>query len=75
MNLQHYYCPEQLNEAIQEYVAFYNKERYHESLNNLTPEDVYLGRGDLILKQRDIIKQDSLRNRRIAYENGKYESI
>ena len=71
VNLQHYYSPEQLNEAIQEYVEFYNKERYHESLNNLTPEDVYLGRGELILKQRDIIKQNSLRNRRIAYENDK----
>nr|MBP7473576.1 hypothetical protein [Prevotella sp.] len=55
----------------QEYVAFYNKERYHESLNNLTPEDVYLGRGELILKQRDIIKQNSLKNRRITYENNK----
>lgn len=71
VNLQHYYCPEQLNEAIQEYVEFYNKERYHESLNNLTPEDVYLGRGELILKQRDAIKQNSLINRRIAYEKNK----
>lgn len=71
VNLQHYYCPEQLNEAILEYVEFYNKERYHESLNNLTPEDVYLGRGESILKQREIIKQNSLKNRRIDYQNNK----
>lgn len=71
VNLQHYYSTEQLNEAIKEYVEFYNKERYHESLNNLTPEDVYLGRGELILKQRQKIKENSLKNRRIAYERNK----
>lgn len=71
VNLQHYYSPEQLNEAIGEYVESYNKERYHESLNNLTPEDVYLTRGESILKQRQRIKQESLINRRLSYQQDK----
>lgn len=71
VNLHHYYWPEQLSEAILEYVDYYNKERYHESLKNLTPEDVYLGRGELILKERQRIKEKSLKNRRIAYQRSK----
>ncbi len=71
VNLQHYYSPEQLKEAIMEYVEFYNKERYHESINNLTPEDKYLGRGERILLERQRIKQRSLKNRRLTYERNK----
>ena len=72
VNLQHYYSPEQLKEAIMEYVEFYNKERYHESINNLTPEDKYLGRGERILLERQRIKQRSLKNRRLTYERKNY---
>lgn len=71
VNLHHYYSPEQLSEAILEYVDYYNKERYHESLKNLTPEDVYLGRGELILKERQRIKENSLKNRKITYQTSK----
>lgn len=66
--LDNYYCPEQLEEAIGEYVEYYNTRRYHESLDNLTPEDVYLGRGEEILKQRQKIKEKTIRNRRMNYE-------
>lgn len=71
VNLHHYYSPEQLNKAIMEYVEYYNKERYHESINNLTPEDVYLGRGEKILQERQRIKLNSLKNRRLTYERNK----
>lgn len=41
-----------------------NHVRYHESLNNLTPADVYDGRGDEILEQRKQIKRATMAMRR-----------
>lgn len=43
MLLDNYYLPGNLNASIGEYVDHYNTERYHESLNNVTPEHVYTG--------------------------------
>ena len=43
--LENYYLPGDLKARIKAFVDYYNTERYHESLNNLTPEDVYTGRG------------------------------
>ncbi len=51
VKLDHYYAPEKLVKALEKFVHRYNNERYHESLNNLTPADVYYGRGDLILRK------------------------
>ena len=39
--------------------------RFHESFDNLTPRDVYLGQGEEIKKIREIIKQNSI-NKRIS---------
>jgi len=46
---------------------YYNTERYHESLKNLTPEDVYTGRGQTVLNRRRRIKQKTLAERRRLY--------
>ncbi len=48
-----------VQEHIQQFVSYYNYERYHESLDNLTPADVYYGRGEAILDQREKIKCDT----------------
>ena len=44
--------------------SFYNEARYHESLDNVTPADVYFGRAERILKERDQIKTRTLAARR-----------
>ena len=53
--------------GLKRYISFYNTERYHESLNKLTPEDVYTGRGQTVLNQRQRIKQKTLAERRWLY--------
>lgn len=63
VKLQHYFAPSELEEAIAQWVQYYNEQRYHESLNNLTPKDVYLGRQEQILKIREQLKRDSLNQR------------
>ena len=51
VKLDNYFAPEELEVALQKFVNRYNNERYHESLNKLTPADVYSGRGKMILKK------------------------
>jgi len=62
--LNNYYLPSELQEHLQRFVSYYNHERYHESLDNLTPADVFYGRGEEILKQRELIKQNTLAMRK-----------
>ena len=64
VNLEHYYFPSELEKEIAKFVDLYNNHRYHESLDNLTPADVYFGRDKEILDRREIIKRETLRNRR-----------
>ncbi len=65
--LENYYLPGDLKARIGEFIAYYNTQRYHESLNNLTPEDVYAGRGQTVLNRRMKIKQKTIAERRRLY--------
>lgn len=65
--LENYYLPGDLEAQIGEFIAYYNHLRYHESIANLTPADVYFGRGQTILLERERIKQQTIQNRRLNY--------
>ncbi|WP_134682494.1 IS3 family transposase [Paracoccus ravus] len=66
--LENYYLPGQLEEAIAAFVEHYNNHRYHESLGNLTPADVYFGRGPKILAEREKIRKETIQNRRLNHQ-------
>jgi len=65
--LENYFLPGQLEAAVAAFVDHYNNHRCHESLGNLTPADVYFGRGQAILEARDRIKKLTIRNRRLSH--------
>ena len=65
--LDNYYCPEDLILEVGKFVEYYNCHRYHESLDNVTPADVYFGRAAKILDQRERTKQETIRKRRYEY--------
>ena len=46
----------QASQSIEGFVSYYNNCRYHESLDNLTPADVYFGRGQALLERREKIR-------------------
>jgi putative transposase len=65
--LENYFLPADLEAQIEAFVDHYNHQRYHESINNVTPADVYFGRDEAILKQRERIKQKTLKARRLHH--------
>ncbi len=65
--LENYYLPGDLEAQIDEFVGHYNHRRYHESLKNLTPADVYFGRGQTILLKRERIKRKTIEHRRLQH--------
>ena len=66
--LENYYLPGDLEACIGSFVEYYNHQRYHESLRNLTPADVYFGRGQTILLKRERIKRQTIQNRRLQHQ-------
>jgi putative transposase len=66
--LENYYLPGQLEARLAEFVEFYNAQRYYESLGNLTPADIYFGRGPTILARRQKIKRKTIELRRHLHQ-------
>ena len=50
------------------YAPSSNTIRYHEIIDNLTPADVYFGRAETILAERNRIKRDTIANRRLQHQ-------
>ena len=65
--LDNYYLPGDLERQIGAFVEHYNHVRYHESIDNLTPADVYVGRADAIIAEHQHIKRATIANRRLQH--------
>lgn len=59
-----YDVPVDLQQAIGEFVEFYNHRRYHKALKDVTPSDMLEGRRDQILARRKEAKTRSLERRK-----------
>ncbi|KYK50604.1 integrase [Bradyrhizobium liaoningense] len=66
--LANYYLPGDLERQIRAFVEHYNHVRYHESIDNLTPADVYFGRTGAILADRKRIKRNTIATRRFQHQ-------
>jgi hypothetical protein len=70
VKLRHYYFPEELKAALKDFtrklrlLPYYNNERYHESLDNVTPADVYYWRQYEVLTERLKIKRRTMERRK-----------
>jgi len=57
-----------LEQKLKEFVEYYNYHRYHESLNNVTPSDVYFGTSERKINRRIITKNRTLNARKKQYQ-------
>jgi transposase InsO family protein len=64
VKLENYYMPSELERSIARFIAYYNEQRYHEALGNVTPADMYSGRQQEILTRRERIKHETLERRK-----------
>jgi transposase InsO family protein len=60
-----YDVPADLEAAIGSFVRYYNFDRYHKALNNVTPSDMLEGRRDDILSRRRETKARTIQHRRL----------
>jgi transposase InsO family protein len=66
--LENYYLPGDFERQIKTFVDYYNNQRYHESLNNVTPADFYFSRDRAILRQREKIRANTIKQRRLQQQ-------
>ena len=64
VRLENYYSPWELERAIARFVDYYNQERLHEAIGNVTPDDMYHGRQCEIITRREKIKRLTLQRRK-----------
>ena len=65
--LENHSLPGELEARVAAFVEHDDHRRLHESLGNLTPADVYFGRGEAILLERERIKRQTIQERRLLH--------
>jgi putative transposase len=73
--LQHYYLSGELEQEIGRFIEYYNNERYHESLENVTPADVYFGRHKEVITRREELKRKTLKHRKLQNLNSQHRQL
>jgi len=66
--LENYFLPGNLELQIGNFIEHHNHQRHHESLDNLTPANVYFGRARDILAERQRIKRQTIQHRRLLHK-------
>ena len=68
ISLENYYLPGDLETQLGAFTETYNNQRYHASLDNLAPADVYYGKAKTILLERERIKHQTIERRRLQHQ-------
>ncbi len=74
INQAPYDMPSELKEAIRAFIDYYNYQRYHEGLGNVTPHAVYTGTHIEIIQKRKEVKSRTLAARRDYNRTARKES-
>jgi len=69
-----YDMPGELKEAIRAFIEYYNYQRYHEGLGNVTPYDVYTGKHLAIIQKRREVKSQTLTARKSYNRDARKQS-
>ena len=56
--------PDELKNEVASFVGWYNSQRYHEALSNVTPDDIYFGKCEEILKRHLELKEKIILERK-----------
>ena len=72
VKLDVYYSPMELENALEQFVHYYNYKRYHESLQNTTPADMYFGKTNRIIERRRKIKLKTMMERKRDYYRNRW---
>lgn len=56
--------PSELEGEVASFINHYNTRRYHESLGNVAPDDVYYGRREQIIQKRKEVKIQTMKKRK-----------
>ena len=67
--------PGDAEEFFVHFVDYYNNERYHEAIGNVTPSDVYCGRREEILRKRKELKTKIFEKRKWHNQRGETVEI